>query len=238
MTSRNSSNKDKFRPSYNHTGNLPWADIDTVFLDMDGTLLDKYYDDYFWEQYVPQVYSRHHNLSEQEAKQQLLEIYQSVEGTLQWTDLDYWSHRLNLDIPQLKEETIHRVNIHPHALNFLKTLQKMKKGLYLVTNAHPTALQLKMERVKISHIFSRAICSQEVGFAKEQTEFWQQLQTILPYDKNTTLFADDTEKVLDSAARYGIAHLVHIAKPSTQLPAAYSNNYLSIDNFQPLLPPS
>ncbi len=39
---------------------LPWQQISTVLLDMDGTLLDKYYDDYFWEQYLPKVYGEKH----------------------------------------------------------------------------------------------------------------------------------------------------------------------------------
>ena len=31
-----------------------WDDIDLVLLDMDGTLLDKHFDDHFWEEYVPE----------------------------------------------------------------------------------------------------------------------------------------------------------------------------------------
>ena len=47
------------------------ADIETVFLDMDGTLLDKYYDDYFWEHYVPKAYARKTQSHHPEARQQL-----------------------------------------------------------------------------------------------------------------------------------------------------------------------
>jgi putative hydrolase of the HAD superfamily len=32
--------------------------IETVLLDMDGTILDKYYDDYFWEILVPKKICR------------------------------------------------------------------------------------------------------------------------------------------------------------------------------------
>ena len=209
-----------------------WNDVETVFLDMDGTLLDKYYDDYFWEHFVPEMYSRHHDLEPEETKKQLLKIYQSVEGTLQWTDLDYWSHRLELDIPMLKKEIIHLVNILPHVTDFLYFLKKRGKNIYLITNAHPKTLAIKMEKVQLSHLFTQSICSKEVGAAKEQPEFWEKLQTLLSYDSTTTFFADDTEKVLDSAAAYGISHLVHIAKPSTRLPATFSKKYLSVINFK------
>jgi len=234
MTLANSSQSlSKFRePS---RPNFIWADIETVFLDMDGTLLDKYYDDYFWEQYVPENYAKKHNLSYPEARQHLLGTYKSVENTLQWTDLDYWSERLGLDIANLKKEISHLVNIHPDVIDFLAFMENLGKKVYLVTNAHPKALQVKMDKVKIEHWFQRLICSQEVGAAKEQSTFWHKLHDILPYAKETTLFADDTEKVLHSAAGYGIRHLIHIAKPSSRLDPQHSRNFPSILSFRELM---
>jgi HAD superfamily hydrolase (TIGR01509 family) len=212
-----------------------WEHIDCVFLDMDGTLLDKYYDDYFWEQFVPEVYAAKNQVDIIEARELLLTTYRSVENTLQWTNLHYWSDRLNLDIVALKREIKHLVNIHPHVIDYFEYMQKIGKKLYLVTNAHPKALEVKMEQVPIENWFQRLICSEEVGVAKEQPEFWHKLQQLLPYDKKRTLFADDTEKVLHSAKESGIHHLIHIAKPSTRLPVKFSAHYQSIVNFQELI---
>lgn len=212
-----------------------WQEIDAIFLDMDGTLLDKYYDDFFWEQYVPEVYAGQNTLDLGQARRQLLAIYRSVENTLQWTDLDYWSDRLDLDVAALKQEVSHLVAIHPHVVEFFTYMHTLGKKLYLVTNAHPKALQVKMAQVKIENWFERLICSQDVGAAKEQPEFWQKLQTHLPYDKTRTLFADDTEKVLHSAAAYGIRHLVHIAKPSSKLDPRHSLHFPSILTFAELM---
>ncbi|OIO27600.1 MAG: hypothetical protein AUJ60_08885 [Nitrospirae bacterium CG1_02_44_142] len=36
---------------------IPLNEIKYVLLDMDGTLLDKYFDDYFWEHLVPEKYA-------------------------------------------------------------------------------------------------------------------------------------------------------------------------------------
>jgi putative hydrolase of the HAD superfamily len=213
-----------------------WSDIETVFLDMDGTLLDKHYDDYFWEHFVPEAYAKKNNLHHtEEARQHLLATYKSVENTLQWTDLDYWSERLDLDIAQLKKEISHLVNILPDVIDFLDYMENLKKKVYLVTNAHPKALQVKMERVQIEKCFQRLICSQEVGAAKEQAAFWHKLHEILPYDKETTLFADDTENVLHSAAGYGIRHLIHIAKPSSRREPRHSLHFPSILSFRELM---
>lgn len=202
---------------------------------MDGTLLDKYYDDYFWEHFVPEVYAAKNNIEPAAARTLLLDTYRKVENTLQWTDLDYWSKHLDLDIAALKYEIRHMVSILPHVTAFFTHLKEKGKKIHLITNAHPTALKIKMDSVSLAENFQRMICSKEVGAAKEQPEFWEGLQDILPYDKRRTLFVDDTEKVLHSAKEYGIRHLVHIAKPSSRQPARFSIHYPSISNFQELI---
>ena len=37
---------------------MKWNSIETFFLDMDGTLLDLAYDNYFWHEHIPAVYSK------------------------------------------------------------------------------------------------------------------------------------------------------------------------------------
>jgi putative hydrolase of the HAD superfamily len=39
---------------------IPLHEIDYVLLDLDGTLLDKYFDDYFWLHLVPEKYAERH----------------------------------------------------------------------------------------------------------------------------------------------------------------------------------
>lgn len=234
MNSKNSSQL-RPEPAKGIRPEFSWMDIETVFLDMDGTLLDKYYDDYFWEHYVPETFAKKNNIDSLMARQHLLATYKSVADTLQWTDIDYWSDRLGLDIANLKKEVSHLVNILPHVIDFLAYMEELGKKVFLITNAHPKALQVKMNKVQLDTWFQRLICSQEVGAAKEQSQFWPKLHDILPYDKETTLFADDTEKVLHSAASYGIRHLIHIAKPSSRLAPQHSLRYPSIISFSELM---
>lgn len=215
--------------------NFSWAQIDTVFLDLDGTLLDRYFDDFFWETFVPEVYGRKHGLPPSTARAQLLAVYRSVANTLQWTDLNYWSQRLDLDIASLKQEVSHLVKIRPYVTEFLASLKTRDLHVYLITNAHPEALQIKLERVPIATCFQDIICSQDIGLAKEQPQFWQALRDHLPYENESTLFVDDTEKVLSAAATAGLCHLVHIAKPSSKLPASPSREFPSIASFKELI---
>lgn len=212
-----------------------WKDINTILLDMDGTLLDKYFDDFFWEEYVPEIYGEKNNISITDARKVLLTKYKKVESTLEWTDLSFWSRELGLEIPELKYKVQHLIQVHPYVTDFLQFAKKSEKKLYLVTNAHCKSLELKLQKTPIGPYFDRIINSQEVGFAKEQPEFWQKLQQIIPFSRESTMLADDTEKVLDSARSWGIQHLIFIAKPSSRLPVSYSPAYPSITFFNELI---
>lgn len=48
---------------------IDWAQINTVLLDMDGTLLDLHFDNTFWLYTIPQHYASRNQLSLQEANE-------------------------------------------------------------------------------------------------------------------------------------------------------------------------
>jgi len=215
---------------------LPWNAIDTVMLDMDGTLLDKHFDDYFWEQYVPEHYSLLKDIPIEEAKEQLLARYHAVKETLDWSDLNFWSRELGMDLQELKLRINHLIGMHPYVVEFLKHCLHSRKRLYLITNAHSSTLAIKLEKTAIGLWFDRIICAEEVGAAKEEPRFWVQLERILEFDKTRTLLVDDSEKVLVTAKEHGLAHLVFVARPSSRQRVHYSCLFPSIVYFKELLP--
>lgn len=214
---------------------VDWRLINTVLLDMDGTLLDKHFDDYFWEYYVPQNYAEKHDLTIEEAREILLVKYKSREGTLSWTDLDYWSDELGLDIPALKIKVDHLIQVHPYVVDFLIFCKERGKNLYLVTNAHSKTLAIKMNKTAIGGFFDRIVCAEEVGVAKEDNRFWGTLEMMLGFDRARTMLADDTEKVLLSAQTHGFGALIYVARPSSKSPVEYSATFPSIVYFKELI---
>ena len=50
---------------------IDWDDIDTVLLDMDGTLLDLHFDNFFWMHYMPRRYAEIHQRDEADSRRQL-----------------------------------------------------------------------------------------------------------------------------------------------------------------------
>lgn len=213
-----------------------WARIDTVLLDMDGTLLDLHFDTFFWLQHVPLRYAEKHRISQEAARERLLARYREAEGTLDWYCVDYWTEQLELDIPMLKEEVDHLINVRPDVIPFLEALNKVAKRRVLVTNAHGKSLALKMRKTPIGEHLDDVVCAHDVGLAKEQPEFWHRLHDRIGFHRENTLLIDDSLKVLQSADNYGIEHLRAILKPDSRSPQVDNEHYPRIDRFSDIQP--
>jgi len=214
----------------------PWQAIDTVLLDMDGTLLDLYYDNHFWQVYVPQRYAERHGLPAHEAHAECFRRYNAKAGTLDWYCVDYWSEALDLDIVALKEDLAHLIAIHPDVPEFLTAARSAGKRVVLVTNAHHKSLNLKMQRTGLTLHFDAIHSSHHFGLAKEQPEFWERLAAMEPFDAKRSLLVDDSLPVLRSAHQHGIAHLYGVAQPDTRQGRKDNDEFPVLERFADLLP--
>ena len=213
-----------------------WDDIEWVLLDLDGTLLDKYFDDYFWEVLVPEKYAQKYGLSFQEAKEKVMALYQREEGTLNWTDLNFWSKKLGLDLSALKEQIAHLIDTHPYVVDFLKFLKQMGKKVFLVTNAHYKSLSLKLKHTQLGLYFDEVICAFDIGLSKEDKKFWRRLKEKLKLDPLHTLFIDDSEAPLLAAKEMGIKYLFFKSQASSKSPPRVPiNNFSKIQYFKELI---
>lgn len=215
---------------------LPWREIDSVLLDMDGTLLDLYFDNHFWQVHVPAKYAERHGLSPAEAHAECFRRYDAKAGTLDWYCLDYWTEALNLDILQLKEELGHLIQVHPGVTEFLSQVRMAGKRVVLVTNAHRASLALKLRQTSLEVYFDAIHSAHGFGIAKEDKTFWATLSQVEPFDPARTLLVDDSLPVLRSAAAYGIRHLLAIRQPDSRLPAKDTAEFLAIHRFSELMP--
>ena len=215
---------------------IDWNDIDTVLLDMDGTILDRHFDDHFWLEHVPKRWSQQNHTSLEHAKEHLYRLFRSQENTLNWTDLDYWSDRLRLDIPVLKQEIEHLIAVHPYVIEFLLFAKQAGKAVWLVTNAHSKTLDLKMKNTRIGPYFDGTISAHQVGLPKEDARFWGKLQNFITYDPERTLLGEDSEANLKTAQTFSIRYLIYISRYSSRIEPRNSDHFSTIDYFNRLIP--
>jgi putative hydrolase of the HAD superfamily len=210
---------------------IDWPNIDTVLLDMDGTLLDLHFDNHFWLEHVPKRYAEAKGLDLELATEELMGRYQAVLGTLDWYCVDHWSRELGLDIVMLKQEVAHLIAVHPHVLDFLDALAVAGKRRVLVTNAHRKTLAFKLARTPLGEHLDRLLCSHDFGLPKEHPDFWEKLREDEPFDPDRTLFVDDSLPVLRSAAAYGIRWLLAITGPDSRQPVRDLDEFPAVVDF-------
>ncbi|MBH3429207.1 GMP/IMP nucleotidase [Pseudomonas alkylphenolica] len=214
---------------------LAWSTIDTVLLDMDGTLLDLHFDNHFWLEHLPQRYADLHGISRAMAELELQPLFEQNAGSLNWYCLDFWSRELNLPIRELKLETAHLIALRPDADTFLQAIKQAGKRVILITNAHRDSLSLKLEKVELAPYFERLISSHDYGFPKENPQFWEALQADIGFAPERSLFIDDTLSILRSARDFGVAHLLAVRQPDSRKGPRDTEEFAAVEDYRALL---
>jgi HAD superfamily hydrolase (TIGR01509 family) len=214
---------------------LPWRDIDTVLLDMDGTLLDLHFDNHFWLEHLPRRYAEVHGVSLAMAQMELMPLFEKNAGTLNWYCTDFWSTELKLPVKDLKIEIAHLIALRPDAETFLAAIKQAGKRVIMITNAHRDSLSLKMERLELAPYFERLISSHDYGYPKENPQFWDALQTDIQFDPARSLFIDDTLPILRSAGRYGIGHLLAVREPDSRKGPKDTEEFEAVEDYRSLI---
>ena len=214
---------------------IDWGAIDTVLLDMDGTLLDLAFDNYFWLEYLPEQYALARGMPLPEARRLLEAKSRSLRGSLDWYCLDHWSGALDLDIEALKFGVRDRIRFRPQTLEFLDYLKRLGKETVLVTNAHPGALELKVAASGLQRHLDRMISSHEFRLAKENAGFWHRLREREDIELGRCLFIDDSPPVLRRAREEGVARVLQVLQPDTRHPPLPAGDFPGIIHFSEIM---
>ena len=213
---------------------VDWDNIDTVLLDMDGTLLDLRFDTDFWVNTVPLHYARLGGISVEAARAVLDPIFAREQGHLNWYCLDFWSETVGFDVAELKRTLASGIAWRPLAELFLKRLHASHCRVALITNAHPETLRIKLEQVALEPWLDDVVTSHQFDAPKEYQAFWEELQKHCPFEPARTLFIDDSESVLDSAQRFGIGNLITMRQPDSAQPLRRATRFPAVLHFDEL----
>ena len=208
---------------------VDWGSIDTVLVDMDGTLLDLNFDNLFWREIVPQRYARLRGMTVAAAHAALAPRFEAKVGTLEWYCLDHWTRDLGMDLKSLKREYRAHIRFLPGAQDFLASVRARGKRLSIVTNAHRETFAVKAEHTGIDRLVDSVVCSHDFSAPKESAAFWHALERHEPFDLHRTLLLEDSLAVLAAARAHGVRHTVAIRRPDSQLPPRATPGFLGVD---------
>lgn len=222
----------------------PWHAIDTVLLDMDGTLLDLCYDNHIWNVRLPELYAAKDQPEPgpvtvdaiDRARQQLFAHMHTVKGTIDYYDIDYWASYSGVNMLALHRAHSDLIRYRPSAQRFLAWLGATGCERVLATNAHRDSVEIKDHHAQLLAQLDSHYSAHDFGHPKEQSQFWEQLQASTGFDPLRTLFIDDNQAVLESAERFGIAHLRMVSQPDSGQPAREALSYPAFNDFAELMP--
>lgn len=214
---------------------VDWTAVEWVILDMDGTILDLAYDNYFWRELVPQRYAEKNGLTLKQAREVLTPKFLAVQHTLPWYCTDYWSEVTGLNMAALKREIRERIGPIPGAEDFLRAVRASGRKLWLATNAHRDSWRLKMEYTGFGAHFDHIVSSHDFGHPKETASFWSALRREYPFEPARSLFVDDSQPVLEAARAFGIGQVLGVRHPDSGQPPRDLPGFRTVDTVAELV---
>jgi len=170
-----------------------------ISLDLDGTIVNRDYVDYFWLELVPTLYSERRGLSLEDAKREVQRQYDEIgPKDIRWYNPEYWFQRFGLDSGTLSwalEEAGRFVKPYRDALEFIEAV-KGKVQLVLSTSASREFIKLVFARVPelaqaFTHVFSS---TSDFSLPGKPPEFYKAVLKQLGAEPSEIVHAGDDEE--------------------------------------------
>jgi len=154
--------------------------LKVVSFDVVGTLVDFYYEDYVWNEAIPQLYARKRGVSLEEAKNHVLGEYAGIgNNDIRWYLPEYWFKHFNLNEDPLGVFRLHidKAKFYPEVPSVLKKLSH-NYDLIIVSGTTRNVIEIMMEKFKhyFKHVYSPVTDYKEV---KKTPQFYEMICKIL-----------------------------------------------------------
>ena len=207
---------------------VDWRQIDTVILDMDGTILDLHFDNFLWGTHLPDYLARTRGLELEAVREHVMQQLQRARGSYEWYSLAHWSEVFDVNLYEMLDELAPLVRPRYDSFVFLSWLSQQRQRALLFTNADSAMLRFKLGLLGFDRWFADCISALDYRLIKQQTEAWELLCRHFSLVPECTLFIDDNFDVLATAHRAGVAHLWTIAQPDCERPVRTPEEVLAL----------
>ncbi len=185
--------------------------IKVLSLDLDGTIVDRGFAEFFWMELVPRLYAESKGVDLERAREEVYSAYDEVgPSDLRWYFPEYWFSRFGIKADPLRliEENADRLRMYPDAEELLSKVG----GRYMVVASTNSARIFAEAYQRILGIRFDAIISSvsDFGIPRKNAEFYRRAAAALRVDPGEVLHVgDDPERDLKAALEAGVdAYLV------------------------------
>jgi len=168
--------------------------MNIISFDLDGTLVTDAFSQIVWHQGIPELYADKWGCSFREAQDFILKGYNKVGDTaLEWYDIHYWLHLLDLDVTweKLLGRFTGLITTYPEVEEVLSYLS-LRYTLIITSNAAREFLNTEIEETTLSpyfdHIFSATSDFKEV---KKTEAFYLKLCSVLKVNHSQVVHVGD-----------------------------------------------
>ncbi|MDQ6191853.1 GMP/IMP nucleotidase [Klebsiella pneumoniae] len=183
---------------------IAWQEVDTVLLDMDGTLRTSPSTTTSGKRWCLKPGAAR-GLNLQEAKDAMRQVSRrAAYAKLVLSGL--LERAPGLDICAMTSEQGPRATLREDTVPFLDALKACGKRRILLTNAHPHNLAVKLKHTGLDAHLDLLLSTHTFGYPKEDQRLWRAVAEETGLEAHKTLFVDDSEAILDAAREFGIRY--------------------------------
>ena len=175
---------------------------------------------------MPAEVAKAKNVSFHDAKAEVVSMGRVLEGTLPWYELSHWEQFFNIDLIKPALEHTSLINFLPGAEKTLEILSKKDINVILLTNCDSRLLNVKSDSVPFLQYVDVCQSSTELGFIKEEKDYWDLVFKKFKIDPAASIFLDDNKSIVRMAKKCGIESAYHVLEPTSDKSVIYESNGL------------